>query len=71
MSENQLYNLAFWEMGSWNAGDTGFNLIDIQTTSDRQIIFVSHWVYVYGKGYFGDILWDLIPIAIELIISIR
>lgn len=66
MSTNRLYDRANWRMGSWNAEFNGYNEIEIKTTPIRNRIQVGYWVYIDGRGTFEDILFDWIPVIIEL-----
>gem|GEM_PF-2331821 len=67
MTLYRLYDRASWQMGSWNAKYTGYNEIEIKTTSTRNYLYVSYWVRIDGEGTFGNALNQWIPIIIQLI----
>lgn len=69
MTSHRLYDRAEWEMGSWNGGETGYNEIELETTSTPNYIWTDVFVYRSGVGYQYPSLFDWIPVLIDWIIK--
>ena len=68
MTSHRLYDRALWEMGSWNGDWTGYNEIEIMTTSTPNRIYLDLWIYYYGGPTYHRILLDLIPVILQWIV---
>ncbi len=68
----RLYGKASWNIGSWNVQFTGYNQIEVEREiwMDDDWIEIDYRVFIDGQGTYGDIIEDLAPNLLPVIINL-